>query len=323
MSDDHARAARRARVLAAVAREPATPPAMALAPMRRSAWRRGGWLAAASVAGLALFAVTQVYHPIPRQPQAASTAPAAGIPQASVGAKPAGPSTPSSPKSAAPQALAAAPAPAPTASPVEVLPATPPAPSLAIPPPAPRAFSAEAAAPPPPPVVAAQAWDAPADAADDMQQRSGGAADEAVESRRAAKQAPMAAFAAPSTRSEAAAGSAVRPRGGTARRGRRRPDSRGAGLAGPGRSRRCAGRRWRHRPHEERPGGPCGHRRSPAPARRKPGPREPRWRAGAGHGGGQGRRRPQQGGRLNLAPIAWAARLRAGATYAFFWKRET
>ena len=49
LGDDEARAARRARVLAAVERETATPavaPDTSL-PSRRPDWRRGGWLAAA------------------------------------------------------------------------------------------------------------------------------------------------------------------------------------------------------------------------------------------------------------------------------------
>jgi hypothetical protein len=79
LSDEAARAARRERVLAALAREPATP-AVAPAPAWRGpAWRRGGWLAAACVAGLSLFVASQVYEPLPRQPQTAARAPAAVV----------------------------------------------------------------------------------------------------------------------------------------------------------------------------------------------------------------------------------------------------
>jgi hypothetical protein len=63
--DEAARRARRDRVLAAVAQAPAIP---ATRPERpRSLWRRGGWLAAACVAGLSLIVVTQVYRPPRRE----------------------------------------------------------------------------------------------------------------------------------------------------------------------------------------------------------------------------------------------------------------
>jgi hypothetical protein len=69
LRDEERRAARRARVVAAVAQEPAAASPSA----GRSAWRRGAWLTAASVGGLALFAV--IYQPAPIQrPTAPTTA---------------------------------------------------------------------------------------------------------------------------------------------------------------------------------------------------------------------------------------------------------
>jgi hypothetical protein len=80
LSDETARAARRARVLAAVAGEAATPAVAASSPTRRPAWRRGGWLAAASVAGLGVFLASQVYLPTLNRPQVAPTVPAREAP---------------------------------------------------------------------------------------------------------------------------------------------------------------------------------------------------------------------------------------------------
>jgi hypothetical protein len=74
LDDADARAARRARVLAAVAQEPAplqTAPAVLT---RVSAWRRGRWLAAACVAGLGLLVAIQIYHPVDHEQQIASAA---------------------------------------------------------------------------------------------------------------------------------------------------------------------------------------------------------------------------------------------------------
>ncbi|MFI4936360.1 MAG: hypothetical protein ACHP7N_17255, partial [Caulobacterales bacterium] len=48
LGDDDARAARRARVLGAVASEPATPISEPRPVRRQGGWRGGGWLAAAS-----------------------------------------------------------------------------------------------------------------------------------------------------------------------------------------------------------------------------------------------------------------------------------
>lgn len=61
LDDDAVRAARRARVLAAVA-ETAAEPQAAPAPSR-TLWRRGGWLAAASVAGVSVFIAIQINRP--------------------------------------------------------------------------------------------------------------------------------------------------------------------------------------------------------------------------------------------------------------------
>ena len=82
LSDDAARAARRAQVLAAVAREPVAEPMMATAaspaaassatptrvrpatPRWRPMWRRDGLLAAACVAGLGILLANRFYQPI-------------------------------------------------------------------------------------------------------------------------------------------------------------------------------------------------------------------------------------------------------------------
>jgi hypothetical protein len=76
LSDEAARSARRAQVLAAVARRGA---ADAAASARRPrAWRRGGWLVAACVSGLALVIATQLYRPSAYlSPTRRSAAPAA------------------------------------------------------------------------------------------------------------------------------------------------------------------------------------------------------------------------------------------------------
>jgi hypothetical protein len=103
LNDEAARAARRARVLAAVAGEAAAPsPVEPASPARRSAWGRGGWLAAAGVAGLGVFLATRVYLPatIPQK-----VAP----PPATTG----GPAAPASePAAAAPPPIARKPTPA-------------------------------------------------------------------------------------------------------------------------------------------------------------------------------------------------------------------
>lgn len=65
LDDESARTARRARVLAAVASEQATASASSSHPVRRDAWRGGGWLVAASVAGMSALLTIQIYAPSP------------------------------------------------------------------------------------------------------------------------------------------------------------------------------------------------------------------------------------------------------------------
>ena len=137
LSDDEARATRRARVLAAVTRE-AAPAALPSPARRRPDWRRGGWLAAACVVGLGVFLVSQISQPVRYGPQTAASpaAPAQTIRQPETGRMTA-PSSPAAPPSPArrgpsPSRIAAG------------------APALAVPPIAPAAAD-EAAFPPPPP----------------------------------------------------------------------------------------------------------------------------------------------------------------------------
>lgn len=200
LSDDAARAERRARVLAAVARVPAASMAAAAAPApaaagRRAAWRPGGWLAAACVAGLSLFLAVRLYQPVRIQPQ---TAPVTGAPAATLAPTPSvGTPTLRAPPpktravatlpepAAAPQPSEASarqvPAPAPPVvtpapPPAEIAPIAPPPPAAPIVAQAPRGFPA--AAPPPPPEVASERLEqAPAAKAAD----SNGGSDEVVD----------------------------------------------------------------------------------------------------------------------------------------------
>jgi hypothetical protein len=151
--DDDARAARRARVLAAVAREAAAPAATFPA-IRRPGWRRGGWLAAASVAGLGLFFTAHLYAPAPHQPFTEPVAPAVPIPvlptpeSRRAGALPT-PSAKVTSRTPKPAPRIATP---PSVTPSEAgIPPVAPPPPLSIPP-APQAFPA-AVAPAPPPAV--------------------------------------------------------------------------------------------------------------------------------------------------------------------------
>ena len=162
LNDDAARAARRARVLAAVAREPVAPLAAASPSIRRPAWRRGGWLAAASVAVLGMVVATHIYQPAGRQPLTEPTAAAVPPPAAAIPADrgavalPTPSRVPSHRAEPAPRTFAAAP-PAATPAPSDI-PSVPPPPPLPIPP-APRAFPSAAPAPapaPPPTVVTAE-----------------------------------------------------------------------------------------------------------------------------------------------------------------------
>ena len=90
LSDEAARTARRERVLAAVASQGA--PAAAAAARRPPLWRRGGWLVAACVTGLALFTASQIYQPPQLPPGKPTTAPV-GAPASTRTALPA-PATP-------------------------------------------------------------------------------------------------------------------------------------------------------------------------------------------------------------------------------------
>jgi hypothetical protein len=123
LNDEAARAARRARVLAAVAREPARPPVASSPRTRRLAWR-GGWLVAASIAGLSLFLATRIYPPASNPQQTANpqptapTAPAAPAPAArEIAALPTPAArAPSQTPKPAPRTFAAAPRAAPRSS---------------------------------------------------------------------------------------------------------------------------------------------------------------------------------------------------------------
>jgi hypothetical protein len=183
LGDEAARAARRARVLAAVARAPAEPPAESAPAMRRPAWRRGGWLAAASVGGLSLYLAAQVYRPAPTPPQP-QTAPAA---PAVVPATPAqGVAAPATPAARTPQPAPRAPARAPRV-------ATSSSPGVsAVAPPPPPASSSE--------VVVTGARREPAEMASSRARPPGGgpadqAADADVLERRALKATPNPSFA--------------------------------------------------------------------------------------------------------------------------------
>jgi hypothetical protein len=152
LNDDEARAARRARVLAAVASQPAAPVETA----RRSSllWRRGGWLVAACIGGLGLIVASQMYQPFWRPPQtrpatsaapAAAHSPTAAAPATATSPAPPAPSAIPAPRNA--QAPAAVSAP-PTATGPEISTQAPPTPEAqAPPPPAPApAVSADRAA---------------------------------------------------------------------------------------------------------------------------------------------------------------------------------
>ncbi|MGZ3275337.1 MAG: hypothetical protein ACXU8Z_16355, partial [Caulobacteraceae bacterium] len=88
LDDEADRAARRARVLAGVAKDaaaPASPPP----PRRRPFGRYGGWLAAAGVAGLSVVTASQVYRLAPRRQQIAPPTLAPSAPGAKAPAPPA------------------------------------------------------------------------------------------------------------------------------------------------------------------------------------------------------------------------------------------
>jgi hypothetical protein len=209
LSDEAARAARRERILGAVAREPAGP-AVASAPSKRSpAWRSGGWLAAACVAGLSLFVASQVYEPLPRQPQTAPKGPAALTPATQTRAAPTTPATGGkaaspAPRTPAPSEARQAAENAPRAAAPLPPPANVPAPPPPVPPiePAPRAFPAASAASPAPPTIVTAERAAQAPAAADAGTLSADARDEVAEAQGglappAARRASSSAFAAP------------------------------------------------------------------------------------------------------------------------------
>ena len=152
LDEDAVRAARRARVLGAVARQvQEAPPATSAPSGRRLSWGRHGWLAAASVAGISALVALRIYSPVapPRPP---------------------GPATPSVVVAPTPEAAAAPVARGP-AAPLKPAPRTPAAPPRAeAPPPRDEAVAkpaplagldaAPAPAPPPaPPPASARASD--------------------------------------------------------------------------------------------------------------------------------------------------------------------
>ncbi|HEY8571063.1 hypothetical protein [Phenylobacterium sp.] len=141
LSDDEARAARRARVLAAVAADATTASPADAGPSRRGRWGQGGWLVAASVAGVSVLVAARLVlqapaaPPVAPQPEARRPmeAPAAVEP-ASTAAPPTPANVPAPPPQPKPAVAAAAPPPpqarppaAEAASPVEPRAAQPPA----------------------------------------------------------------------------------------------------------------------------------------------------------------------------------------------------
>lgn len=143
LDDDAARAARRARVMAAVSAEPAR-----ASPVARPLRRHGGWLAAAVVA-LGVFTAVRIREPDRPPPETAPAPKAAPAPTAPVPsmAEAARPSAPPIVEPAA-QARPAAPPPvSPAPPPTSAAPDAPPPPPLPIPPlPAPTASAPVASA---------------------------------------------------------------------------------------------------------------------------------------------------------------------------------
>lgn len=147
LNDEHARAVRRAQVLAAVAREPATAPTPASS-RRRPMLRPGRWLAAACVTGLSLFVAVRLYQPPaslpPAAPSAAQPASALGRTGPTIASTIAPAASPAAPEPRAFSRPARSAAPAPTAA--------LPLPPVAMPSPP----------PPPPPISAPNAGDSSA-----------------------------------------------------------------------------------------------------------------------------------------------------------------
>jgi hypothetical protein len=134
LNDDDARAARRARILTAIARKPSTPVLGAASTRHSPAWRRGGWLAAAGVAGFGLLWAADLDQPAHRQ--TSSTVTTAPPPTAATQQRPVVPTT-----SAKALSTVATSAPRRSASPAGPV----------------RSSSAPASAPPPAPAVLARA----------------------------------------------------------------------------------------------------------------------------------------------------------------------
>lgn len=153
MDDEAERAARRGRLLAAVAPAPEAPAPPAWRPIRRY----GGWLAAACVAGLSAWTAQKVYRPAP--PPAAMpplVAPAATAPPAAPVQSPADKAPPAAPQASAAPVTARRPATvrvAPRNSP------PPPADEPAAPPPLPIPPVERPIAPPPASAAAAKPAD--------------------------------------------------------------------------------------------------------------------------------------------------------------------
>ena len=164
LRDDAERAARRARVLAAVAHADEAevePASTAMPPPRRSAWRPAPWLMAAGVAGVAVLVTVRMTPPTvvrpPQLPPEAETAAPATV-TAPTPAQPIAPSSPA-PPSPAPRSRAEAAAdvaPPPPPSLERRAPRAEPFPAEAVPPPPlaipPIQRRVEAPAPPPPPL---------------------------------------------------------------------------------------------------------------------------------------------------------------------------
>lgn len=143
LDDEAARAARRARVLGAVASDAGAAPIVSAPPQRRVSWAAGGWLAAASVAGVSVLVAFQLTAPPVRQRPSSPTQ----VPVAVAPAPVPGPAT-------APVVEAAPPAP-PAAQQARVSPPADVAVTAPSPFPAPRSQAAAApmAAPAPPPLA--------------------------------------------------------------------------------------------------------------------------------------------------------------------------
>jgi hypothetical protein len=146
LDDEAARAARRARVLGAIASDAKAVPVVSAPPKRRVSWAAGGWLAAASVAGVsALVALQLTPPPVAPRPSSPAEAPVSAAPAPAVATAPAvdapPPAPPASPRAQViPSPDVPAPAPLALAVPPIQTAAAPAAPAApAPPPPAPRA----------------------------------------------------------------------------------------------------------------------------------------------------------------------------------------